>query len=112
LVISRTVGKKSLERTGSLQTAPADDERHADAALIERALAGTEGRVVSDLRTIPLPDVAAVVGAEDDDGAAGDAELIDVVEDAADVFVEVGDHGRIGCIWETLHKSRPCTLLG
>ena len=41
---------------------------------------------------------AAVVGEEDDDGVVGELQLIERVEQAADVFVEALDHRAIDWI--------------
>ena len=67
----------------------ADDERHAQAAFVEVALAGAERRVVGHARVRPFRHVqAAVVAGEDDDGALAQAGGVEMGEQAADAVVE------------------------
>ena len=42
--------------------------------------------------------VRAVVAGEDDEGVVGEAELVEVIEQAADVAVEAGDHGGVALV--------------
>ena len=64
---------------------PAREARHADAALVDAALAHAHAAVVAHL-------LRAVVGQENDDGILGQLELIELGEQAADVVVDVRDH--------------------
>src|SRR6185295_15515461 len=70
-------------------TRPADDERHANAAL-------PRGEVLAAPRSRPAvvgPDeLRSVVAGEDHDGVVADAEAIDGVEHLPDVDVHLGQH--------------------
>lgn len=67
----------------------ADEEGGAGAAFVGGAFASTHIGVVA-------PAVGAVVGEVDDDGIFFDIEFLDTVEEAADVGVDVFDHGEGG----------------
>ena len=67
---------------------PADEHRHAEAAFPGRALLAVERRRAA---VRPGPGLGAVVGAVDHDGVVGDAEIIELLEQAAD-HVVVFDH--------------------
>ena len=66
------------------------EERHADAAFVERPLVVTERETLA-----AVLGVTAVVADEEDDGLAVETGGVEFVEDAADGFVEGGD-GRDG----------------
>ena len=59
---------------------PADEERHAHAAFVERAFAETEGRV---LHRVEVLAHAAVVAGEDDHRVVGQFQLVEHIENAA-----------------------------
>ena len=67
-----------------------DDARHAEAALEHRALGGAERRHAA---VGPSEDFCAVVGGEDDDGVVGDADVVEVLEQIADIIVHLRHAG-------------------
>ena len=77
----------------------AHDERHAQAAVVEKSLAGPEGGVecrrgIADLRHME----AAVVGGEGDERGVGDAGLVECREDLPYCLVELRHQGCVGWI--------------
>ena len=78
---------------------PTKDERDADAALVEHSFATLERHIVGDATTVDaLALVAAdatVVAGEDHERVVSEFQVVERREDAADVFVEAGDHAGI-----------------
>ena len=68
---------------------PADEERFADATLVEHPLRAAQGQGVGHAT------VGAVVGREENEGVVGGAELVEEIEDLADGKVHGLDHGGI-----------------
>ena len=66
-------------------------ERHAEAALPGRALLAVERR---DAAVRPGHRLGAVVGAVDDDGVVGDAEVVELLQQRADHVVVL--HHAVG----------------
>ena len=68
---------------------PADEARRPDAALVGRAFPALHAGV-------PPPAVRAIVAEVDDDGVVGQAEVVEAVEQASDVPIDVLAHGQGG----------------
>ena len=68
---------------------PAPEGKSAGAAAPDRALVSTHAGVVSI-----DPESASVVVHEEDDGIFFEAGLVEEVEEAPDVLVEVGEHAK------------------
>src|SRR5262249_31933605 len=74
----------------------ADDERHAQAALIEVALAVAQGAVERRRRVGAFQRrQTAVVRGEDYDGVVGQFQVVELLQDAGDAVVEALEHGGI-----------------
>ena len=73
---------------------PANDERHAHAALVQRALEAAQrlDALEEVVVHLGLQVRGAVVGREHDDRVFGEAKLVDEAEQAADVAVHPRDH--------------------
>src|SRR5271166_759767 len=71
---------------------PANDERDTVSTLPARVLLATEG---SGSAVGPAHGFGAVVGGEDDDGVVGNTEVIELLQDYANVVVELGHAGAI-----------------
>ena len=90
---------RSLTRPAGILPVPPHDRRHADAALVERALQPAQrARRAEELRVRAADAVVgrAVVRREDDDRPLVEAQLADEVEDAPDLPVHARDHRRVG----------------
>ena len=77
-----------ITRPGSIDAGPAHDERNAPTALEVRVLLRAERRCAA-IR--PRHLLGAVVRGEDDDRVVGDLQLVELVEQLADVAVQL-DH--------------------
>jgi hypothetical protein len=93
------IGSSLLAPRGDV-AGPAPDERHADAALVERPLAALERAVVGD--AVGLLDAgglvaadAAVIAGEDQDGVVRELQIVEQLHDAADRLVDAVDHGGV-----------------
>ena len=92
---------------------PADDEGDAGAAFVEAAFAAAEGGVVGDVTAFfheafaHVTADAAVVAGEDEDGVFAELEFVEFGHDAADTFVDAGDHGGVNGVVVTA-DSRFC----
>ena len=104
---SSMVGKKSMETTGSLQTLPClvtpggtDDSRFAHPALVEPALACSQGKVASRTGTAQGAE-PAVVTEEDNDRVIGEPEFVELGGQGAHAVVDRGRPWRRGpgCPW-------------
>ena len=81
---------------------PPDEQRFADAPLVRPTFASTQGQVRRG-RAFGSGE-PAVVGSENDDGLLIEAEFTQLVEHAADVFVEAFDHrGICGMVLDLPH---------
>ena len=92
-------------RTGLDAAGQADNQRHADAALVQTAFVAAQPRGTVEKRAIHTADMKvrirqprmrrAVVAGKDDQGVVGDACLFERFHHASDVTVQVGDHRGI-----------------
>ncbi len=98
------VGRGGSGGAGLNLSRPADNGRDADSAFIDGALPAPEAGGGVEEGGIYPADVkfwiaagmgGAVVGGEDDDGVVIETELLESVEDRANMLVEIGDHGGI-----------------
>ena len=71
---------------------PADEAGDAMAAVVFRALEAAHAGVEAVLRILVVAGRGAVVGHEDHDGVVFQAQLLEPVQQPADVLVDVGDH--------------------
>ena len=82
---------------GSDPARPGGDRRHLDASLVDGALQPAHARRAREEGGVrPAVEGGAVVAREHDERVVGDPELLERVEDRADLRVEVGDHGCVG----------------
>ena len=81
-----------FHRTRLDHTRPADDARNAEAALVHRSLGGAERRHPA---VRPGEDFRAVVCGEDDDSVVRDADIVQVLEQIADIVVELRHSGLL-----------------
>ena len=79
-----------LDRARLNLARPADDGGHAEAAFEHGALGGAERRHAA---VGPSEDFRAVVGGEDDDGVVGFADVVQVLQQRADVVVQLRHAG-------------------
>ena len=84
------------DRTGPDAAGPADEHRHADAALVQVSLAATQ-RAAAGERALraAVRRRPAVVAAEKDDRVLLDRQFLEQGHEAADVAVHPRDHGGI-----------------
>lgn len=74
----------------------ADDRRLANATFVEVSLSVSKGPIRCHWLVLPLRGLqTAVIGSEDYGGVVGDPKLVEFVEHAADILIEVPDHRRI-----------------
>ena len=93
----RTREMWSVVAAGGDRLGPPRDERHADAALVQVALAAAQRAAGLKVLATPAPFAhGAVVAAEEHDRVLGDAQLAELGDHLAHRVVEVGDHAREG----------------
>ena len=86
------VGDAVNPELGGEPSGPADGARNADPAFVWRALDVPEAGVETSLSLVGLRAAGAVVAHEDEDGVLREPEFVELVQQLADVVVDILDH--------------------